>query len=443
MGNLSFLSRAEIESLGPPTPEELEETGVSQGFLRDLALKHVASLANPTTATVAEKLRLPLALTDELLYQLYREKSIEIRLQSALGQTRYAMLDHGWEQVTRLHSLCGYAGPAPVTLNDYNYMMRLQATPANPASMTTVRSAFRELVLPESLLRTLGCVVNSRSSLFLTGLPGTGKTAVAERLNAVLSGSIWIPYAIEIDGQVIRVYDPYNHHAVERTVSNEYDRRWIQIARPMIMVGGELTLENTDLVWSDYSRFYEAPFQMKANGGTLVVDELGRQRVSSRDLLNRWILPLEKRIDFLTLHSGKKIEVPFEQLVVFSTNLEDAEFSDEAFLRRMGYRARLELPTPAAYGEIFRRAAAMKGMAVDQASVSYLLRKYGTEGRPMKCCEPRDLLNRISDICSFEGQSMQLSPALIDAAWANYFGTGHGFESFQESPKTQSQAVGA
>lgn len=442
MGNLSFLSRAEIESLGPPTPEELEETGVSQAFLRDLALKHVASLPNPTTASVAEKLRLPLALTDELLYQLYREKMIEIRLQSALGQTRYAMLDHGWEQATRLHGNCGYAGPAPVTLSDYNYMMKLQATPAQPASITAVRTAFRELVLPDSLLRTLGCVVNSRSSLFLTGLPGTGKTAVAERLNSVLSGTIWIPYAIEIDGQIIRVFDPHSHHEVERTVSTEFDRRWVQIKRPMIMVGGELTLENTDLVWSEYSRFYEAPFQMKSNGGTLVVDELGRQRVSCRDLLNRWILPLEKRVDFLTLHSGKKIEVPFEQLVVFSTNLNENDLVDDAFLRRMGYRARLELPTPAAYGEIFKRAAATKGIVVDHASVSYLLRKYGAESRPMKCCEPRDLLNRVSDICSFEGQAMTLTPALIDAAWANYFGAAHGFESYQPMSQAQSQAVG-
>ena len=441
MGHLSFLTRAEIESLGPPTPEELEETGVSQAFLRDLALKHVASLANPTTASVAEKLNLPLALTDELLYQLYREKLIEIRLQSALGQTRYAMLDHGWEQVTRLQTHCGYAGPAPVTINDYSYMMKLQGTPSKPASMAAVRTAFRDLVLPDSLLSTLGCVINSRSSLFLTGLPGTGKTAVAERMNAVLSGTLWIPYAIEIDGQIIRIYDVHSHHAVSETnVPHEYDRRWIRIERPMIVVGGELTLENTDLVWSDYSRFYEAPFQMKSNGGTLIIDELGRQRVSSRDLLNRWIMPLEKRVDFLTLHSGKKIEVPFEQLVVFSTNLDEKEFVDEAFLRRMGYRARLELPTPAAYGEIFRRAAATRGLSVDHESVSYLLHKYGEENRFMKCCEPRDLLNRISDICAFEGRPLQLSPALIDAAWGNYFGTAHGFQLYKEAPRGQPQA---
>ncbi len=442
MGNLSFLSRAEIEGLGPPIPEELDETGVSQAFLRDLALKHVASLADPTTASVAEKLHLPLALTDELLYQLYREKLIEIRLQSALGQTRYAMLDHGWERVARLQKHCGYVGPAPVTLNDYSYMTRVQAKPSKPASMSAVRAAFRDLVLPESLLNTLGCAVNSRSSLFLTGLPGTGKTAVAERMNAVLSGTVWIPHAIEIDGQVIRIYDSHNHRPVpEQTAPNEFDRRWIRIERPMIVVGGELTLENTDLVWSEYSHFYEAPFQMKSNGGTLVIDELGRQRVSCRELLNRWIMPLEKRVDFLTLHSGKKIEVPFEQLVVFSTNLDEKEFLDEAFLRRMGYRARLELPTPGAYGEIFRRAAILKGLAVDHASISYLLHKYGQEHRPMKCCEPRDLLNRICDICSFEGRPLQLSEAIIDAAWRNYFGVAHGFESFRELPQPRSQAV--
>ncbi len=442
MGNLSFLSRAEIESLGPPTPEELDETGVSQAFLRDLTLKHVASLANPTTASVAEKIHLPLALTDELLYQLYREKLIEIRLQSALGQTRYAMLDHGWEQVARLQKYCGYAGPAPVTLDDYSYMMRLQATPSKPASMSAVRSALRDLVLPESLLNTLGCAVNSRSSLFLTGLPGTGKTAIAERLNSVLGGTLWIPYAIEIDGQIIRIFDTHNHHVVsEQAAPNEYDRRWIRIERPMIVVGGELTLENTDLVWSEYSRFYEAPFHVKSNGGTLVIDELGRQRVSCRDLLNRWIMPLEKRVDFLTMHSGKKIDVPFEQLVVFSTNLDEREFVDEAFLRRMGYRARLELPTPGAYGEIFRRAAVTRGLAVDHESINYLLHKYGQEHRPMKCCEPRDLLNRISDICSFEGRPLQLSTATIDAAWRNYFGAAHGYESFREVPQARSQAV--
>lgn len=428
MGHLSILSRAEIESMGPPTPEELSETGVHEAFLCDLALKHVAMLPEPTTITVADRLHMPRALTEELLYHLYREKLIEMRLQSAVGATRYAMLDHGWERVSRLQTQSGYLGPAPVSLDDYAHMMRLQAVPSRSANMESVRNAFKDLVLPESLLQTLGCVINSRSSLFLTGLPGTGKTAVSERMNAALSGTIWIPYAIEVDGQVIRVYDAHSHRAVKQQDSLiEHDRRWIEIERPLIIVGGELTLDNTDLTWSESAKFYEAPFQVKSNGGTLVIDDFGRQRVSPTDLLNRWILPLERRVDFLTLHSGKKIEVPFEQLVVFSTNLDERDLVDEAFLRRMGYRARVEPPTPGAFVEIFKRTATNRGIAIDQQCLDHVLQKYAAEKRVMKGCEPRDLLNKVNDICLFEGRVPQLTTDLIDLAWGNYFGTAHGF----------------
>jgi hypothetical protein len=429
MAPLTILTRTEIETLGPPLPDELADVGVPQSFLADLALKHAASLPEPTTASIAERLRLPRSLTEELLYQLYREKYVEMRLQSAVGATRYAMLDRGWERVQWLRSQCAYQGPAPVSLSDYTQMMRLQATPFRPASAESVHEAFRDLVLPESLLRTLGCVINSRSSLFLTGLPGTGKTAVSERMNASLFGFIWVPYALEIDGQVIRVFDANCHRQVpEKASALEHDRRWIEIERPMIMVGGELTLASTDLVWSESAKFYEAPFQLKSNGGTLVIDDFGRQQVAPQDLLNRWTLPLERRIDFLTLHNGQKIEVPFEQLVVFSTNLNEHELVDEAFLRRMGYRARIEPPTIDAYVEIFRRAAGQRGIALDQTSIDHVLRKYERERRIMKACEPRDLLNRINDICVFEGIEPRLTPDLIDVAWRNYFGASHTFE---------------
>ncbi len=428
MGHLSILSRAEIESMGPPTPEELAETGVHDAFLCDLTLKHVAMLPEPTTISVADRLHLPRALTEELLYHLYREKLIEMRLQSAVGATRYAMLDHGWERVTRLHQQSGYLGPAPVSLADYAHMMRLQAVPSRSATMEAVRAAFNDLVLPDSLLQTLGCVINSRSSLFLTGLPGTGKTAVSERMNSALAGTIWIPHAIEVDGQVIRIYDAHSHKAVKQQDSLiEHDRRWIEIERPLIIVGGELTLDNTDLTWSESAKFYEAPFQMKSNGGTLVIDDFGRQRVSPQDLLNRWILPLERRVDFLTLHSGKKIEVPFEQLVVFSTNLEERDLVDEAFLRRMGYRARVEPPTPSAFVEIFKRTATNRGIVTTQECLDHILHKYVAENRVMKGCEPRDLLNKVNDICLFEGRPAQLTTELIDLAWGNYFGTAHRF----------------
>ena len=428
MGHLSILSRAEIESMGPPTPEELAETGVHDAFLCDLTLKHVAMLPEPTTISVADRLHLPRALTEELLYHLYREKLIEMRLQSAVGATRYAMLDHGWERVTRLHQQSGYLGPAPVSIDDYAHMMRLQAVPSRAATMDAVRAAFNDLVLPDSLLQTLGCVINSRSSLFLTGLPGTGKTAVSERMNSALAGTIWIPHAIEVDGQVIRIYDAHSHKAVKQQDSLiEHDRRWIEIERPLIIVGGELTLDNTDLTWSESAKFYEAPFQMKSNGGTLVIDDFGRQRVSPQDLLNRWILPLERRVDFLTLHSGKKIEVPFEQLVVFSTNLDERDLVDEAFLRRMGYRARVEPPTPGAFVEIFKRTATNRGIVTTQQCLDHILHKYVAENRVMKGCEPRDLLNKVNDICLFEGRPAQLTTELIDLAWGNYFGTAHRF----------------
>ena len=442
MGHLSILSRGEIESLGPPTPEELGDTGVHEQFLCDLTLKHVAMLPEPTTTSVADRLHLPRALTEELLYQLYREKLIEMRLQSAVGSTRYAMLDHGWERVTRLQSQSGYLGPAPVSLADYSYMMRLQAVPSHPASIETVRAAFQDLVLPDSLLQTLGCVINSRSSLFLTGLPGTGKTAVSERMNAALSGLIWIPHAVEVDGQIIRVFDGHSHRqAPERNTAIEHDRRWVEIERPLIIVGGELTLDNTDLTWSESARFYEAPFQMKSNGGTLVIDDFGRQRVAPQDLLNRWILPLERRVDFLTLHSGKKIEVPFEQLVVFSTNLNEKDLVDEAFLRRMGYRARVEPPTASAFLEIFKRVATTRGVPVDQDCLSHVLSRYASEKRVMKGCEPRDLLNKVTDICLFEGRTLRLTPELVDLAWGNYFGTAHSFAPDIEQFRTAAQAA--
>src|ERR1041385_745534 len=434
MGNLSILSRSEIEGLGPPMLEELADSGIHEQFLCDLALKHVAMLPEPSTSTVADRLHLPRVLTEELLYQLYREKLIEMRLQSAVGSTRYAMLDHGWERVARLQAQSGYLGPAPVSLNDYSLMMRLQAVPSKPASIETVRKAFRDLVLPESLLQTLGCVINSRSSLFLTGLPGTGKTAVSERMNAALFGSIWIPHAIEVDGNIIRIFDAHCHRpAAERQSIIEHDRRWIEIERPLIIVGGELTLDNTDLSFSQTAKFYEAPFQVKSNGGTLVIDDFGRQRVAPQDLLNRWILPLERRVDFLTLHSGKKIEVPFEQLVVFSTNLDERELVDEAFLRRLGYRVRLEMPTALAYREIFKRAAKAKGIATDEASLDQVLNKYTNEQRPMKPCEPRDLLGRVKDLCAFEGRPHQLTPELMDIAWRNYFGAPRTFEPDRKS----------
>jgi MoxR-like ATPase len=397
-------------------------------------------LPEQTTTAVADRINLPRTLTEDLLQQLYREKLIEVKMQSAIGSTRYAMLDHGWDRLTRLLSVCGYVGPAPVSLRDYTHMMKLQSIPSNTASIETVKQAFHDLVLPESLLQTLGCVINSRRSLFLTGLPGTGKTAVAERINNALDGGIWIPYAVEIDGQIIRVFDSHCHEQLTADDTPlDFDSRWVLIHRPLVVVGGELTLENADLTWSEAAKFYEAPFQMKSNGGTLVIDDFGRQRVAPQDLLNRWIVPLERRVDYLALHTGKKIEVPFEQLVVFSTNLEEKDLADQAFLRRMGYRARVEPPTPAAYTSIFKYQASKRGITVEQSVLNHILAKYRTEQRQMKGCEPRDILDRATDICKFENHSLKLTPHIVDIAWRNYFGTSHSFVQQEQMTLDQTQ----
>lgn len=254
------------EDFQPPALQSLIEADVSAGFLCDLALKHVATLPEPTTAAVAARMHLSRALTEELLQLLYRDKLIEVRLQTAMGATRYAMLDRGWEHFKRIQNLCGYTGAAPVSLGDYAHLMRLQAVPAKVATMANVKAAMNDLVLPDSLLQTIGCVINSRRSLFITGPPGTGKTAVAERINNGLPGTIWIPYAIEVDNQIIRIFDNHNHQIAvkDEDESGDYDQRWVRIKRPLVIVGGELTLENADLAWSETARFYEAPFSVES-----------------------------------------------------------------------------------------------------------------------------------------------------------------------------------
>ncbi len=413
-------------AFAPPIPESIEETGLSFQFLADLALKTAATESTLTTASIAERLCLPMPLVEQLLQHLYSEKLVEIRGGVGFNNNRYALLDRGWEQLKRLLEISGYVGPAPVSLAAYTAMMRSQAQPEDLVGSTQVSSAFSDLVLPDSLLQTLGFAINSRRSLFISGIPGTGKTSVAERINYALQTPIWIPYAFAVDEHVINIYDGHNH---ERTLDEEnfedYDKRWLRILRPLIIVGGEMTLESTDLIYNRAARYYEAPFQIKANCGTLVIDDFGRQRVEPEDLLNRWIVPLERKVDFLTLHTGKKISVPFEELVVFSTNLEPSRLVDEAFLRRMGYRVRIEPPTEETYRKIFDRYADTVGVSFELPVLDYLITKYSAEKRIMKSCEPRDLLNRFLDICQYKGLQPVLTKDMLDLAWGNYFGLAH------------------
>lgn len=407
----------------PTVPPELEDTGLDFGFLADLTLKTVYADTNCTTDRAAEKLKLPLSVTETILQHLYREKFVEIRGLVSFHNNRYAMLDRGWERAHRLLDVNGYIGPAPVSLQAYTEMVRRQNQGREPVSPELVRRALSSLVLSESTIQTLGLVANSRRSLFMTGPSGNGKTTIATALHGAQSGEIWIPYGIEVGGQVIKVFDAHNHIPVDPPSAGRYDERWIRIKRPLVIVGGEMTIETMDLIYSDTVRFYEAPFQLKANGGTLVIDDFGRQRVDPHDLLNRWIIPLEGQVDYLTLHTGKKIEVPFEQLLIFATNLDVKDLVDDAFLRRMGYRLYVTPPTQEIYGAIFKDYVESHGLKYDPTHVDYLLRRYEEEKRPLRCCEPRDLIQRCIDLCNYENRPHDVSKELLAVAWKNYFGT--------------------
>ena len=407
----------------PPVPLRVEDTQLDFGFLADLALKTVYADTNCTTERAADKLKLSMKVTEELLQHLYREKFVEIRGLISFGNNRYGMLDRGWQRAQRLLDINGYVGPAPVSLQAYTDMVLRESSSRDAIKSEAVRQVLSGLVLPEPTIQTLGLVAHSRRSLFMSGPSGNGKTTIATALHGAQSGEVWIPYAIEIDGQIIKVFDLHNHEPVPVNDTDRYDERWIRIKRPIVIVGGEMTIETMDLIYSQTVRFYEAPFQLKANGGTLVIDDFGRQRVDPHDLLNRWIIPLEGRVDFLTLHTGKKIEVPFEQLLIFATNLDPSDLVDDAFLRRMGYRLFVNAPTPKTYGEIFQKYVEANGFAYDPKHLEFLFKLYGEEGRPLRGCEPRDLVQRCLDFCKYENRPLELSNELLNLAWRNYFGT--------------------
>jgi predicted ATPase with chaperone activity len=416
------LAHSPTQTLVPPVPLNADSTQLDFGFLADLALKTVYADANTTTERAAERLRLAMPVAEELLQHLYREKFVEIRGLISFGNHRYGLLDRGWQRAQQLLQMNGYIGPTPVSLPAYTEMVIRQSAARDPIEPQSVHSAMSGLVLPEGTVQTLGLVANSRRSLFMTGPSGNGKTTIATALHTAQHGEIWIPHAIEVDGQVIKIFDLHNHQPVPVNDIGRHDERWIRIKRPIVIVGGEMTIETMDLIYSSTVRFYEAPFQMKSNGGTLVIDDFGRQRVDPHDLLNRWIVPLEGRVDYLTLHTGKKIEVPFEQLLIFATNLDPSDLVDDAFLRRMGYRLYVNAPDREMYAAIFQRFVEVSGFDYDPKHLEYVFQLYETDKRPLRGCEPRDLILRCADLCKYENRPMALSNELIHLAWKNYFG---------------------
>ncbi len=419
------------EAFIPPVPRDVKETGLNIGLLTDLTLKTLYYESYISGRDLALRLALPFAgVVDVVLDFLKRETLCEVRGASGQGSLAAAGYEHvltskGREMARAALERTQYLGPAPVPLHMYNDAVRLQGLKDVVVHQRQVRQALSRLVLSERTFEQVGPAVNSGRSIFLFGYPGNGKTSIAEAIGTMLmEGDIYIPYAVEIEGQIIKVFDDVNHIPIENKgkLKHNIDRRWVKVQRPFIVVGGELTMEGLDLVYDTNNKYYQAPFQMKANGGIFLVDDFGRQQIRPQDLLNRWIVPLEKRIDFLTLHTGRKIEIPFEILIVFSTNLEPKDLVDEAFLRRIRHKIEVHNPVWDEYREIFKREAAVKKIEVDDHLLAYLIQEhYIKANRPPRACHPRDLLDQIIDIASYLAIPPVLSRELIDRAAYSYF----------------------
>jgi predicted ATPase with chaperone activity len=419
----------------PPEPRSVEDTGLSAAFLSNLALKVMYTRGFLAGHEIADALKLPFAnVMDLVLEFLRREHLTEVKgsSKSGFGESsyQYVITEQGRGRARELMSDSSYVGPAPVRLDVYNNAVAVQSLGGQPISKELMRAALKHLVISESLMAQIGPAVNSIKSIFLYGAPGNGKTVLAEAIGAMLPGSIYIPYAIATEGHVIKLHDALNHRPVREGDGTEaapergdrHDKRWVLIRRPAIQTGGELVLESLDLVYDPTNKFYEAPYQMKANGGMFLIDDFGRQQVRPRDLLNRWIMPLEKRVDFLTLITGRKIEVPFDALIVFATNLSPDELVDEAFLRRIRYKIELEDPTWEQYREIFMRECHSRGIEYREDALRHLIdEQYTKPMRRPRAVHPRDILDELIDIARYRGVPSVLSQELLDQACKSYF----------------------
>jgi len=411
------------ESPAPFAPQSIEETGLSTGFIGDLALKILYKSGQATGGELADMLCIPFGpILAPILDFLKNERLTEVKGAAGVGPQayQYVLTDAGTARAREAFDKSGYVGPAPVTLGAYVGRVRAQSIGSLKVSMEELKKALGHLVLPERTLRQLGPAINSGRSIFLFGPPGTGKSSIAETLATLLKGNIVIPYVVQVGEQLVRVFDPSRHRPLV-ALDQRFDRRWVPIARPFVQVGGELTLEQLDLGYDPFSKVHEAPFQMKASGGVLLIDDFGRQRASPDQLLNRWIVPLDRDIDFLTLADGRKIEVRFDVLLVFSTNRTPSSLVDEAFLRRIQYKIELKSPTESEFAEILRRVCAQQQLQYYPQAAEWIVEYAKQRNIALRSCHPRDLMTHLHAAARFLGKPAEITPELIELACETYF----------------------
>jgi predicted ATPase with chaperone activity len=421
-------------SVLPKPPKTVEESGLTLGFLVELSCKTLYFGGVMTLSSISEKLALPVSVANDVMEFLKKERLAEVKKGGDIRATyTFALTDLGRERAREYLQLSGYVGAAPVTLKQYAEVAKKQTIRKMAVNRDAMARAFEGVVLAPGLLERLGPAVNSGRSIFLYGPSGNGKTFIAERLARVLSGSVFIPQAISVDGQVIRVFDPVSHSPVDLGArpapaqavledKAEFDRRWVPCARPVVIAGGELTLAMLDLSFDPIAKFYEAPLQVKANGGVFLIDDLGRQLVRPFDLLNRWIVPLEKSRDYLSLQNGKKFEIPFDQIILFSTNIEPRQLADEAFLRRIGYKIKIDYLGEEEYLRICRQVCDRLKLPFRPDVIRYLLdEEHGRRGVRLSACHPNDVLSRVVEICQYEGEVPRMDNGLVARACKDYF----------------------
>ena len=421
-----------LTALHPSAPRTLAETGLSDDFLTQLVLKVMHFASDYTGLELAHRVGLEFSVIEPVLEFLKRSHQCEIFGGSMIGgpSYRYRITDEGRRRALLFLEHNKYVGVAPVPLRQYRaYLEAYRQAVPRTVSRARVRDAFTHLVISQKVLDQLGPAIAAGHSMFVYGPPGNGKTVIAQAIRNLQDGEIAVPHAVEVEGQIIKFFDPVNHEPIGGDtggtgllIDGRRDARWVRCRRPMVMVGGELTLEALDLSYSPTMGFYTAPVQALANGGVLVIDDFGRQSCSPRDLLTRWIVPLESRVDFLTLQTGQKFELPFMTLIVFATNIRPTELVDEAFLRRIQYKIFAESPTIADFTQIFHNNCRDLGATFETGLIEHLLYDYY---RPRKIalrgCHPRDLIKQALSLASYLNRPPHLTTDLIEAACASYF----------------------